>query len=75
MVGRMATPTEATDNVAHAAIALAVAVIVPMLTGKGHRRAILAGIAGSVLHMMLDAPLAQAMLTTGSSRDRRGSRS
>jgi len=57
----MATPTKATDNVAHAAVALAVTIIVPTLISKGHRRAILAGIAGAVLHMMLDAPLAQAM--------------
>jgi hypothetical protein len=61
----MATPTDATHNVAHTAVALAVAIIVPMLTGKGHRRAILAGIAGSVLHMMLDGPLAQAMADHG----------
>ena len=51
----MATPTKATDNVAHAAVALAVTIIVPTLISKGHRRAILAGIAGAVLHMMLDA--------------------
>jgi len=61
----MATPTEATDNVAHAAVALAVAIIVPTLIGKGHRRAILSGIAGTVLHMMLDAPLAQTMADHG----------
>jgi hypothetical protein len=61
----MATPTEATENVAHAAVALAVAIIVPALISKGHRRAILAGITGSVLHMMLDAPLAQAMADHG----------
>jgi|CZKT01.1.fsa_nt_gi hypothetical protein len=58
----MATPTEATDNVAHAAVALAVAIIVPMLTSKGHSRSILSGIAGSVLHMLLDAPLAQGVM-------------
>ena len=57
----MATPTKATENVAHAAVALAAAIIVPQFIGKGHARSILAGIAGSVLHMALDAPLAQAM--------------
>ncbi len=57
----MATPIEATDNVAHAAVALAVAIIVPALTRKGHGRSILAGIAGSVMHMLLDAPLARVM--------------
>lgn len=57
----MATPTKATENVAHAAVALAAAIIVPQLIGKGHGRSILAGAAGAVLHMMLDAPLAQAM--------------
>jgi ABC-type proline/glycine betaine transport system permease subunit len=61
----MATPTEATDNVAHAAIALAVAIIVPMVTRKGHGRSIISGIASSVLHMMLDGPLAQAMADHG----------
>jgi hypothetical protein len=63
--GRMAVPTEATDNVAHAAVALVVAIIVPMLTRKGHSRSILSGIAGSVMHMMLDGPLAQAMADHG----------
>ncbi len=31
----MAAPTPATDNVAHAAVGLAGAVMVPMLIGKG----------------------------------------
>jgi hypothetical protein len=59
-VTRMATPTQATDHVAHAAVGLA-AVIVPMLIGKGRGRAVIAGIAGAVLHMLLDAPLAKVM--------------
>ena len=53
----MATPTQATDNVAHAAVGLVVAAIVPLLIGKGRGRAVIAGIAGAVLHMLLDAPL------------------
>jgi hypothetical protein len=57
----MTTPTQATDNVAHAAVGLAAAIIVPMLIGKGHGRAVIAGIAGAALHMLLDAPLAKAM--------------
>ena len=55
----MATPTQATDNVAHAAVGLAAAIIVPTLIGKGRGRAVIAGIAGAVLHMLLDAPLAE----------------
>ena len=55
---RMATPTQATD---HAAVGLAAAVIVPMVIGKGRGRAVIAGIAGAVLHMLLDAPLAKVM--------------
>lgn len=58
---RMVTPTQATDHVAHAAVGLAAAVIVPMLIGKGRGRAVIAGIAGAVLHMLLDAPLAKVM--------------
>jgi hypothetical protein len=57
----MATPTQTTDNVAHAAVGLAAAIIVPMLVGKGRGRAVIAGIAGAVLHMLLDAPLAKVM--------------
>jgi hypothetical protein len=38
-VTRMATPTQATDNVAHAPVGLAAAVIVPLLIGKGRGRA------------------------------------
>ena len=53
----MATPTQATDNVAHA-VGLVVR-IVPLLIGKGRGRAVIAGIAGAVLHMLLDAPLAR----------------
>jgi hypothetical protein len=59
----MATPTEATDNVAHAAVAFAI--IVPALIRKGHRRSILSGIAGFVLHMTPGAPLVQAMADHG----------
>jgi hypothetical protein len=61
----MAVPTEATDNIAHAAVALAVAIIVPMFTSKGHGRSILSGIAGSAMHMMLDGPLAKGMADHG----------
>jgi hypothetical protein len=43
----MATPAEATGNVAHAAVALAAAVIVPVLIGKGQGRSAVAGIAGA----------------------------
>ena len=57
----MVIPSKATENVAHAAVALATAIIVPQLIGKGHGRSILAGIAGVVMHMMLDAPLARAL--------------
>ena len=57
----MATPTQATDNVAHAGVGLAAAIIVPTQIGKGRGRAVIAGIAGAVLHMLLDAPLAQLM--------------
>ena len=57
----MAAPSKATENVAHAAVALAAAIIVPQLIGKGHGRSILAGIAGVVMHMMLDEPLAKTM--------------
>lgn len=61
----MATPTQATDTIAHAAVGLAAAIIVPMLTGRGRNRAIIAGIAGVVLHMLLDAPLAKMMADHG----------
>ncbi len=61
----MAAPTQATDNVAHAAVGLAAAVMVPMLIGKGRGRAVIAGIAGAVLHMLLDAPLATVMANHG----------
>jgi hypothetical protein len=57
----MTTPTQATDNVAHAAVGLAAAIIVPMLVGKGRARPVIAGITGAALHWLLDTRLAKAM--------------
>jgi len=57
----MTTPTQATDNVAHAAIGLLAAVITPMLIKSGRGRAVLAGITGAALHLVLDTRLAQSM--------------
>jgi hypothetical protein len=60
-VTRMAAPTTTTDKVAHAAVGVGAAIVVPLLVGKGRSRPVVAGIAGAVLHMLLDAPLAKVM--------------
>ena len=63
----MGTPTQATDNVAHAAVALAAAIIVPTLIGKEMAAPVIAGPAGTVLHRSAPfctccyAPRAQVM--------------
>jgi hypothetical protein len=60
-VTRMPTPTKTTDSVAHAAVGLVAAILVPLLVGKGRSRPIVAGVAGAVLHWLLDGPLAKVM--------------
>jgi hypothetical protein len=40
-------------------------VVVPLLIGKGRGRAVIAGIAAAVLHMLLDTPVAKGMADDG----------
>jgi hypothetical protein len=61
----MARPTRATERVSHAAVGVAAAVIIPRFTGKGLSAALIAGVGAAILHVMLDAPLAQAMADHG----------
>jgi hypothetical protein len=64
-MAHMAVPTQAMDNVAHATVGLPAAVIVSVLIGKGHGRAVIAGIAAAVLRMLLDTPVANVMADHG----------
>jgi hypothetical protein len=62
----MAAPTSATRTVAHAAVGVAAALIVPKVVGKGGIWVALVGAVLSVwLHETLDAPVAQVMAANG----------
>jgi hypothetical protein len=54
-------PTNATRTIAHIAVGIAAAVIVPKLTGKGTGAAAVGALIAVFLHEMLDAPVAKAM--------------
>jgi hypothetical protein len=62
----MAAPTPATRTVAHAAVGVAAALIVPKIVGRGGVWVALASAVITVwLHEGLDAPLAQVMAANG----------
>jgi hypothetical protein len=63
----MATPTKATETVAHVAVGAAAAYVVPKVIGKGKGIGVVvaAAVIAVLLHMMLDAPFAKAMAASG----------
>ncbi|WP_300609103.1 hypothetical protein [Trebonia sp.] len=58
-------PTNATRTAAHIVVGVAAAVVVPKLTGKGVGAALIGAVIAVFLHDLLDAPVAQAMVSAG----------
>jgi hypothetical protein len=58
-------PTNATKTAAHIAVGVAAAMIVPKIVGKGTGVAALGALIAVALHVMLDAPVAKAMVAAG----------
>jgi hypothetical protein len=58
-------PSNATRTVAHAAVGVAAAVLVPKITGKGIGAALIGAFIVVFLHELLDAPLAKVMVGAG----------
>lgn len=58
-------PNNATRTAAHVVVGVAAAVLVPKLTGKGIGAAAFGAVIVVMLHEMLDAPVAKAMVTVG----------
>ena len=58
-------PTNATRTAAHAVVGVAAALVVPKLTGKGIGAAAIGAVLAVFLHELLDAPVAQAMVSIG----------
>jgi hypothetical protein len=62
----MAAPSMATENVAHAVVGVAVAIVVAKVVRKGGiGAAVASGLIAALLHKVLDSPVAKVMADHG----------